>query len=54
MNQDQHTNMNAPNCEQETLVRELRHQDPNTPLFLRDGSDGNKGNAQDEKDAAAE
>lgn len=25
-----------------------------TPLFLRDGSDGAKGNAQDEKDEAAE
>jgi len=51
LNQDQHTKIN---CEQKTPVRELLRQEPNIPLFLRDGSDGKKGNAQDEKDAAAE
>jgi len=54
LNQDQHTNVNARNCEQKTPVRELLRQEPNAPLFLSDGSDGEKGNAQDEKDATAE
>jgi hypothetical protein len=35
-------------------VRELLHHESDTPLFLRDGSDGEKGNAQDEKDKTAE
>ncbi len=54
MNPDQRTNVNALNCEEKTPVRNLLHQEPNTPLFLREGSDGKKGNAQDEKDTTAE
>jgi hypothetical protein len=30
------------------------HQEPDVPLFLRDTSDGKKGNAQDEKDRTEE
>jgi len=54
LNQDQHKNVKAPNCEQKTPVRELLRQEPDTPLFLREGPDGEKGNAQDEKDKTAE
>ena len=35
-------------------VRGLLPQEPDVPLFLRGGSDGEKGNAQDEKDKSAE
>ncbi|HEX5709108.1 MAG TPA: hypothetical protein VFX96_17535 [Pyrinomonadaceae bacterium] len=35
-------------------VEAARFGEPATPLFLRDSSDGNKGDAQDEKDATGE
>ena len=48
--------MNERNSEKETdaAVRELLHQEPDVPLFLRDGSEGKKGDAQDEKDKTGE
>ena len=56
MNQDQDTNRNEPNSGKETEVRvkELLHQEADVPLFLRDSSDGEKGDAQDEKDKTEE
>lgn len=53
MNQDK--NENTPASEKETEpVRELLRQEPEIPLFLRDTSDGQKGDAQDEKDKTGE
>ena len=54
MHQD--TNVNDLNSEREAEapLRELLHQEPEIPLFLRDGSDGQKGDAQNEKDKTEE
>lgn len=48
--------MNELNSEKETKgpVRELLHQESDIPLFLRDSSEGQKGDAQDEKDKTGE
>ncbi len=56
MNQDQSQNKTQLNLEKEpeVLVRELLHQEAAVPLFLRDSSDGQKGDAQDEKDKTEE
>lgn len=56
MKRDQNTNVNELNSEKETEepLRESLHQESDIPLFLRDGSDGKKGNAQDEKDKTEE
>jgi hypothetical protein len=56
LNQDQNTEVQELNSQQRTKepVRELLHQEPDVPLFLRNGSEGKKGNAQDEKDKTAE
>ncbi len=56
MNEDQNTNVNELNSEKETEepVKELLHQEPEIPLFLRDSSEGQKGDAQDEKDKTGE
>jgi hypothetical protein len=56
LNQDQDTNQNEPDSGKETdvPVRELLHQEADVPLFLRNSSDGEKGNAQDEKDKTEE
>lgn len=35
-------------------VENMLHQEHDTPLFLRDSSEGKKGNAQDEKDRVEE
>jgi hypothetical protein len=35
-------------------VEEILEQQPDTPLFLKDTLDGQKGDAQDEKDKSAE
>ena len=35
-------------------MKELLHQEADVPLFLRDGADGEKGDAQDEKDKTEE
>jgi hypothetical protein len=56
VNQDQDTNPNERKSEKESeeLEPNLLHQESDVPLFLRDGSDGKKGDAQDEKDNAEE
>ena len=56
LNQDQNTNTTEPDSAEatEVQVKELLHQEPDVPLFLRDSSDGEKGDAQDEKDKTAE
>ena len=36
------------------LVKPVIHQESDTPLFLMDISDGNKGDPQDEKDKSTE
>ena len=48
--------MNDISSEKETnaRVRELLHQESDVPLFLREGSEGKKGDAQDEKDKTGE
>jgi hypothetical protein len=53
---DHDTNVNELNSEKETEepVRELLHQESEVPLFLRDSSEGQKGDAQDEKDKTEE
>ena len=35
-------------------VSKILFKEPSTPLFISDSSEGNKGNAQDEKDETAE
>lgn len=54
MNQDK--NVDELNSEKPTeeSVRELLHQEPDVPLFLKESSDGHKGDAQDEKDKTGE
>jgi len=54
LSQSPNTDMDAHNSEQETPVREPFYEESNIPLFLRGGSEGKKGNAQDEKDKTAE
>ena len=56
MNQDRDTNRTELNSgkKAEVPVKELLHQEADVPLFLRDSSDGEKGDAQDEKDKAEE
>ena len=56
LNQDQNTNVNEVNSEKETegSVREPPCQESNTPLFLRDSSEGKKCDPQDEKDRTEE
>ena len=52
----QHKNVNELNSEKETEepIRELLHQEPKVPLFVRDSPEGKKGDAQDEKDKIGE
>jgi hypothetical protein len=56
LNQDENTNRTAPGSAEATEVRvkELLHQESDVPLFLRDSADGEKGDAQDEKDKTEE
>ena len=56
MNQDQNTKPTEPDSEEaiEVRVKELLHQESDVPLFLRDSADGDKGDAQDEKDKTEE
>ena len=44
----------AHKCDPKPQVRDLVHHESEIPLFLRGGSEGKKGNAQDEKDKTAE
>jgi hypothetical protein len=52
----QDKDLNELNSEKETEepVRELLHREPEVPLFLKDSSEGKKGDAQDEKDKTGE
>lgn len=56
MNQDQNPNRTEADSGKETKVRvkEPLHQEADVPLFLRDSSDGEKGDAQDETDKTEE
>jgi hypothetical protein len=56
LNQNQDTTRSEPDSGKATEVRvkELLHQEADVPLFLRDRADGEKGDAQDEKDKTAE
>jgi len=54
LKQNSNTDANAHNSDEKTPDAELLQQESKTPLFLRDGSEGKKGNAQDEKDKSAE
>lgn len=56
MNQRQNTHRPEPvsGKASEVRVKELLHQESDVPLFLRDSSDGEKGDAQDEKDKTEE
>jgi hypothetical protein len=56
LNSDQNINVNQPNDDKEApeLVRIPSEQESEVPLFLRDSSDGQKGDDQDEKDKTKE
>jgi hypothetical protein len=56
LNSDQNMNINEPNSEKKAaiLIRIPSDQDSDVPLFLQDRSDGQKGDAQDEKDKTGE
>jgi hypothetical protein len=56
LNQDQNTHRTEPDPGKgpEVPVKELLHQEADVPLFLRDKADGEKGDAQDEKDKTEE
>jgi hypothetical protein len=56
LKQDQDTNRTEPDSGKgtEVPVKELLHQEADVPLFLRDSSNGEKGDAQDEKDKTEE
>ena len=56
MNQDQNPNRTDADSAEvpEVPEKELLPQESDVPLFLRDSSDGEKGDAQDEKDKTAE
>jgi hypothetical protein len=56
LHQNQNTNRAEPDSGKgtEVPVKELLHQEADVPLFLRDSSDSEKGDAQDEKDKTAE
>ena len=52
--QDKNVNELNSKKEPEGAPRELLHQESDIPLFLRDSSEGQKGDAQDEKDKTGE
>jgi hypothetical protein len=56
LNKDQNPNRTEADSAQapEVSEKELPPQESDVPLFLRDSSDGEKGDAQDEKDKTAE
>lgn len=56
MNQDKNTNETERKSAKESgeQMPNLLHQEADVPLFLRDTSEGKKGDAQDEKDNAEE
>lgn len=54
LHQDKNVNELNPEKETEEPVRDLLHQEADTPLFLRDSSEAKKGDPQDEKDKTGE
>jgi hypothetical protein len=54
LSQNPNTDVNANDSERKPPAREPSDQESDIPLFLRGGSEGKKGNAQDEKDKTAE
>jgi hypothetical protein len=56
LNKEQDATVSERNPEKERAEPNqiLLHREPDIPLFLRDSSDGQKGNAQDEKDRTEE
>ena len=56
MSREQETKAAELNSEKEPgkRVEDMLHREHETPLFLRDTSEGKKGNAQDEKDKVEE
>lgn len=56
LNPEQDKKTDELNSEKETgkPVENMLHREHDTPLFLRDSSEGKKGNAQDEKDKVEE
>jgi len=54
LHQDKNVNELNSEKEPEEPVRDLLHQEPDVPLFLRDSSEGKKGDPQDEKDKTGE
>lgn len=56
MNLNKDTNNNEFDRAKKTEepVKGLPHQESDIPLFVRDSSEGQKGNAQDEKDKTGE
>jgi hypothetical protein len=59
MSKEQKPNVGGLNCEEVTKeikepVQRILQTTSDTPLFLRDTSDGKKGDAQDEKDKTGE
>jgi hypothetical protein len=56
LNNNQNTNVNEPKSEPKIkpTVWEPGYATSDTPLFLRDGSEADQGNAQDEKDKTEE
>lgn len=54
LHQDKNVNKLDSEKETEEPLRELLHQESDVPLFLKDSSEGKKGDAQDEKDKTGE
>jgi hypothetical protein len=56
LSREQDTKTDELNSEKEAgkPVENMLHREHETPLFLRDSSEGKKGNAQDEKDKVEE
>jgi hypothetical protein len=54
LNQDKNVNERNSEKPAEESDRELLHQEPDVPLFLKESSEGQKGDAQDEKDKTGE
>ena len=52
--QDTKTDEVNPGKEAGKPVENMLHREHETPVFLRDSSEGKKGNAQDEKDRVEE
>jgi hypothetical protein len=54
LHQDKNVNELNSDKETEAPVRELLHQEPEVPLFIKESAEGKKGDEQDEKDKTVE